>query len=124
MGGWLLAGTLLLEVGRWIECDVQVQRLPGASQPAGDPWLDMLCTGNASLPFYRSAYTLDGAGNRQQINNVSSFLVEAGPEPQFAPKKWQPAAGQSCMLFLQLSSISNSSSVLLHIILSWVRIYH
>jgi Animal haem peroxidase len=42
--------------------------------PAGDPWFDPFNTGTVVIGMHRSAFEMDGDGERQQLNNITSFI--------------------------------------------------
>ena len=42
--------------------------------PAGDPWFDPDNTGKQVIGLHRSAFIMNDAGERQQVNNITSFI--------------------------------------------------
>ena len=42
--------------------------------PAGDPWFDPMNSGTQVIGMHRSAYMINGSGERQQFNNITAFI--------------------------------------------------
>jgi len=66
--------------------------------PMGDPWFDPMNTGTQVIGMNRSAFSMDGEGDRQQLNEITSFIdasnVYGADEPRAAALRTNDGTGR------------------------------
>lgn len=72
------ASDFLWQWGQFVDHDIDETPVSNVALdipvPMGDPWFDPMNTGTQVIGMNRSAFAMDGSGERQQLNEITSFI--------------------------------------------------